>query len=929
MKNTLLALVLTFLSVQIFAQVSFMNSNHLFEDSDIHSGVATAVFDMNGDQLDDVVRLDQGHDIVIDYQQLDGTFVRAWMGSVADDSEWAMSVADIDNNGYGDIMTGGYYNGIKIFLANEDGTAMDGMVLPGAEMFSQATNLVDINNDGYLDAFVCHDDAESRIWQNMGDGTFEMADDWIDMRTTPESDNSGNYGSVWCDYDLDGDIDLHIAKCRQSVGDSSDPRRINVLFQNDGSNNYSEKAEDHGLKIGNQSWTVDFGDFDNDGDFDCFLTNHNTNAQLLENVDGMFIDISDNTGIPNLDFPIQAKMVDLDNDGFLDILVSGGSDYYFHNNGDKTFTEVEAFYMNEDMLTFAVGDLNHDGFPDVSAGYGGIYTNPSNEDDVLWMNEGNDNNWLVFNLEGTDSNRSAVGAKVKISGSWGQQIREVRAGESYGVSMTSAVMFGLGTVDMVEDVEIEWPSGNVDLISDVEVNQHIYVQEQGCIAGGVDVTADGPTTFCSGGSVVLTAPSGYDGYEWSDGQMGQSITVTETGAYKVTILNGDCQANSQIIHVIVDPDETPTILEGSEITLCPGEVFTLTSSEHNNYTWSNNMNTQSIAVDEPGEYTVSVDGLCDNFTSEPFILYNHDIGMVTIGDTVMTGEQAILHSNGTDPQWYDQPDGGILLASGNEYTTDAITTTTTFYVEADFELNGSVETVGEEDISGTGSFIDQPFTGLELSIAEPVILTEVTLFTESAGMRSVAFFDFNTNEMLGGFDVDLVEGENVVTPDFEIPASDGVAMYLSTMGDLFSLEEGFQFPYVSETELVTIEGSLNSNRYDYFFNLKFKNAENVLCRSPREPVTAYLDIELSATNVQDAFELNVFPNPSNGQLFIQTDRVNLNQMQVIVYNGVGAELTKSMRITDNALDLSLFAKGVYFIQFSNELGSVTRRVIIQ
>ena len=132
-----------------------------------------------------------------------------------------------------------------------------------------------------MDAFACHDDADSREFRNNGDGSFIFAPNMINTTTTPTSDNSGNYGNVWTDYDNDGDIDLYISKCRIGVNDASDPRRINMLFQNDGNNNYTEVAAAANLKIGAQTWLTDFGDIDNDGDMDCILINHFSNANLM------------------------------------------------------------------------------------------------------------------------------------------------------------------------------------------------------------------------------------------------------------------------------------------------------------------------------------------------------------------------------------------------------------------------------------------------------------------------------------------------------------------------------------------------------------------------------------------------------------------------------------------------------------------------
>jgi hypothetical protein len=113
----------------------------------------------------------------------------------------------------------------------------------------------------------------SRIWTNDGAGNLVPNSSLIDLTnydpgTFTNTDHSGNYGSVWSDINHDGNLDLVIAKCRQGVTNPLDPRRINQAWINDGNGNFTEQAVDRGIAIYQQSWTVDFGDVNNDGFFD-------------------------------------------------------------------------------------------------------------------------------------------------------------------------------------------------------------------------------------------------------------------------------------------------------------------------------------------------------------------------------------------------------------------------------------------------------------------------------------------------------------------------------------------------------------------------------------------------------------------------------------------------------------------------------------
>jgi large repetitive protein len=121
------------------------------------------------------------------------------------------------------------------------------------------------------------------------------------------------------------------------------------------------------------------------------------------------------------------------------------------------------------------------------------------------------------------------------------------------------------------------------------------------------ITAGGPTTFCAGGSVMLTAPAGYT-YAWSNGATTQSINVTASGSYSVTVTNANgCSATSAATSVTVNPNPaTPTITTGGSTTFCTGGSVTFTAPAGYTYTWSNGAKTQSINVTASGSYAVTV-----------------------------------------------------------------------------------------------------------------------------------------------------------------------------------------------------------------------------------------------------------------------------------------------------------------------------------
>jgi hypothetical protein len=194
-------------------------------------------------------------------------------------------------------------------------------------------------------------------------------------------------------------------------------------------------------------------------------------------------------------------MEDFNNDGFIDILMTtlDGNHHLFLNNGDTTFTSVVNPFNTtggKTMQSAAVGDLNNDGFIDVLAGYANSFNNPSNTSDQIFINDGNANNWSKINIEGIESNYNGVGARVEIYGVWGKQIREVRAGESYGTQNSFTSHFGLADATEIDQIIVIWPSGTIDEINNPNINETIQILEgQGQVLAVDDFSLDNAMTL--------------------------------------------------------------------------------------------------------------------------------------------------------------------------------------------------------------------------------------------------------------------------------------------------------------------------------------------------------------------------------------------------------------------------------------------------
>ncbi len=932
-------------------QISFTNKTTLLTNpNSFTSGVAVAVADMNADGLDDIVRLNDGYLLSIEYQTPgDQPFTNFEYGDVFDGNEdaWAMVVGDVNNDGYCDVMAGGYYTGVKMLTAMNGGADLALTTLPNTDLFVQGSNMADINNDGWLDVFSCHDDGESRIWGNDGTGSFFMADEWIDMATTPPSDNSGNYGSVWSDFDNDGDLDLYIAKCRQGVNNPEDPRRINALFINDGQNNYTEAAEEHGLKIKWQSWTGEFQDIDNDGDMDCFVTNHDYRVQLLENDgSGHFTDITEQAGLDlgELHEYNEGLMRDFDNDGFVDIVTAQPALFY-HNNGDKTFTLI-ANPTAVSFGTMAIGDLNHDGFLDLYTAYQTGFNGPSNTPDKLWINDGNSNHFLAVNLRGVQSNRMGVGARIEIHGSWGIQIREVRAGESYGVSNSLSSHFGLGQETEVEYVVVRWPSGTVDVVANPAADQFLTIEEGStCSLGAVAINYDGPSVLCPGESVTMMAPAGYD-YLWNNGSVSQTITVDHPGNFSVVVVDAlGCAGVSEVVAIAPAEDEAPSITALGEIEFCEGGSVELASSPAVGYVWSNGETTPFINVTQTGDYYVTIETQCSEIPSDPIhveVLPKADPPQAD-DVTIFGPGSATLTATGFEPYWYDSLNGLDILAIGNEFETPVLAATTTYYVEDIKEYGGGDYAVGMVDHQGTLYSGSAATNGqLIFDVFETITLHQLKVQTDYPGERTIELRN-SSGGVLQAVDAYIPEGISYIDIGFEIEPGVDYIMTTNQQKNEDSLgvegprlvrsNEGVVYPYLVQDVVSLKDSDFGTSYYYYFYDWKISVKPKV-CTGDRVPVTVF--VEPNAVGEALPFgQITVQPNPSDGHFNLTLEPVKSGPAALSIHDLTGREIYRdSFEMSagtkqNREIELAIIPSGLYLLKITSGEQTVGMKLIVE
>jgi hypothetical protein len=781
--------------------------------------------------------------------------------------------------------------------------------------------------------------------------------------------DSGNYGTVWTDFDNDGDVDFYIAKCRQAASSGSDPRRRDVLFENLGNGNYKDNGATYNLGSMDQDWTPSFGDLDNDGDFDMFLTKHNTSPNLYINNGTGHYTASSTLAFGSM--PMQSQFEDFDNDGFVDIFMTGDNDQrMYHNNGNGTFSNVSATVVNgtgtftqsgTNMLSFATGDLNHDGKIDIYASYGSTYnTSSSSIDDIYWQNNtSNSNHYLTLNLTANYSNNDALGARAYIYGSWGVQTREVRAGESYGTRNSSQLHFGLGAATTIDSVVVNWPSGYQSVINNPGVDQFLNVTEVNpCTLSGASVSASGPLTICSSGpGVTLTANatgsgSGYT-YLWTPGgATTQAITVNASGSYAVTVTeSSQCHANSPNMVVVADPDETPTITAAAADTVfCQGDSVLLTATSATAYLWSNGATTQSTYALQSGAYYVQTQGLCQQWNSNTININTHPAPAPTATDvTIPLPATTTVTATGNSITWYTSATGGAPIASGPSYATGMIGNDTTFYAQDSYSYGGALGEGGIRYHTGTtpsSQFGPTTTNAYELFTANMnCVLRSVKVYTDTPGNRTIELRS-STGTILQDTLINIPIDTTVINLNFTLTG--GISYQLGTNTATNNSSLGFASPKLRRTNsttlvqypyqitagtdlLVTItNSSQGSSVYYYFYDWNVEK-EPVICTSPRTPVNVFVQSAVGLKSISTDNKLVVYPNPASDHITVSLQSPRSTTATAVIYDLLGKELYNETysSASDKTISTQNLKSGVYELSVSVDGKVYHTRFVVQ
>lgn len=403
------------------------------------------------------------------------------------------SWADYDNDGDLDLFTVGAFgflyhnNGDDTFSKKYSGALID-TVLHRAWSCAWA----DINNDGFVDIATNHpggfippinNPTINHLLLNDGAPGFSFSE--LDSNLISDGFQPYTVGS-WSDYDQDGDVDYFIGSGPANGSVAPDFLYKN-LFVESGMIDF-ERIATSPIATDNQDGQLwNWIDFDNDGDLDAYLTNWVGAAnRFYRNDGGTFNRLS---GIPMVTDPgasLASIWGDFDNDGDLDCYVgndNGVADRYYRNNGDGTFTDIDtlAFQGSSTRRSGAAGDVDNDGDLDL------LLSGPTANMQLFRNNVGNSNGWISVKCVGTRSNRAAIGTKVRakatINGTAVWQLREISSQNSFNSQNDLRVHFGFGDAAQIDSMRIEWPSGIVQELGALSVNQFMEIIEDSTSTG--------------------------------------------------------------------------------------------------------------------------------------------------------------------------------------------------------------------------------------------------------------------------------------------------------------------------------------------------------------------------------------------------------------------------------------------------------------
>ncbi len=484
----------------------FRDKSHEAGVDRFNQGGGAIMDDFDGDGLLDLVVTTYDPTVPMAFYRNsgDGTFENRSQAAGINDQLGGLVCyqADYNNDGRLDIFIprGAWLDSpIRPTLLRNDGAGKFTDVTREARLLdpvnSNAAAWGDYDNDGWIDLFVACERQRNRLYHNRGDGTFEDVASAAGLDADPARFAKG---CTWIDYDNDGFQDLF-------VNNLVDTGR---LYHNEGDGRFAESTLEmniDGPRYGFACWAWDY---DNDGWLDIFAASIDRDltsfvkgmigephdrayGRLFRNSQGeTFEDLTKPAGLGGVYEPMGCNFADFDNDGWLDFYLGTGEpsvatlvpNRMFKNVGGSRFADITGSSRSGHLQKghgVACGDWDRDGDVDLFIEMGGA-VNGDRYHNVFFQNPGQGSHWLTVKLTGRKTNRSAIGARIKVvtEGSQPRSIhRLVSSGSSFGAN-TLEQTIGLAGATRVATLEVSWPASHTtQVFRNVAADQAISITE--------------------------------------------------------------------------------------------------------------------------------------------------------------------------------------------------------------------------------------------------------------------------------------------------------------------------------------------------------------------------------------------------------------------------------------------------------------------
>lgn len=540
------------LSAQVFTNsATSLGINHTY-NSTVHWGAGVSFFDFDNDGWDDITLLREA-DSAYFYKNMGGYFQLLPSYVYIPGRSTQLIWVDYDNDGDYDIFVTSFgVDMCRLYRNNgnmqfQDVTFSSGLF--GLNSDNYGVSFGDYDKDGDLDLYLCRYYSQgspfdpmltNALFRNNGNGTF------TNVTSTAGVGNGirPSFIGIWLDYNNDTWPDLYVINDRYLW--------TNTLYRNNGNGTFTDVTTLTNTAmqyngIADDPMSATFADFDNDGDMDIYASNTGGSAHpgrlLVAQSNLTFTEEAVQRGVDIAEWSWGVTFIDVDNDTWQDLYVTTGTigannnfevrSYLYMSNTGMSFTDAPQNFLNSNHIaasySVAKGDINNDGFADM------VVTNAKGTLSYLWENEATStNNYIKVTLEGTLSNRMAIGSWIRVFSDGNMYSYYTRCGENYCSQNSQHHIFGLSENEIVDSITVTYLSGIVDTYYNLDVNQHYYFTEGETLV--FQIFYDGGTVICENTQIELTAPD-FQTYLWSNGAQTQSINIDETGYYSVIAYN--------------------------------------------------------------------------------------------------------------------------------------------------------------------------------------------------------------------------------------------------------------------------------------------------------------------------------------------------------------------------------------------------------